>query len=286
VIGFLGAFTSDIHKNYGSVIYWLWLIVAILFIISALRLHLSSRSSIALVVDNEGLSDQVRELQIDSEQLTRAIDLLALQVNYGASARATILSHARRGIRTIEQLKEALADMAAPLYSQGEFIFDFRLSEKWSFTVFLFSEKQRLLLPVWRERAKDFPSFGETRAWGPGEGHVGKAFVDQKSIITGDVRSPEAAEFSSIPPHRRKDYDDDLYVSFASIPIGPILEEDRRPYGVIVGTSNQPGRFDREKAGILFQVAGAIASLLITSESDIDNLLVPQVTTESKEKAG
>jgi hypothetical protein len=275
LIGVLGAFSSDIRASYGAVVYWVWLAVATLFILSALRLQLSSRSSIALVVENERLSDRIHILETDAEQLTRAIDFLALQVSYNSSARAAVLAHAQRGIQDVQQLREALADMAAPLYLQGEFIFDFKLSEKWSFTIYLYSAEQRMLLPVWRERAKDFPSLGDTRSWGPGEGHVGKAFVDQKSIVTGDVRSPEAAEFSSVPPQLRKEYDDELYVSFASIPIGPILEHDNRPYGVLVGTSNRAGRFDRENAGILFQVAGTIASLLITSKSDIDKLPPP-----------
>ncbi len=285
VLGLLGAYTAEIQRAFGSVALGAaWLLVLILLGFFAVRFNPTGRSLLALAVENEELEDKAAELEERARQLQRAIDLLAFEAGYAASARAAILLHARSGIRSLDELKGALADLAVPLAYQSEFLFEFGPSEGWNFAIYLYSEDRDVLLPVWRIRAENHPSprGGMGREWNRGEGHVGKAFVDQKPIITADCSQPEAAEFSTLPPGKERPHDP-AYVSFASIPIGPILSEDRRPYGVIVGTSDRPGRFNRSTAGVLVQIAGAIASLLITGGFNIDDFLEPNSGSPTKQ---
>ena len=283
VFAVLGAFTPDIHKDYGDLItFVVWVIVVVAFLLSAMRYNISEPAAIGLVVENEDLEKGIESLERDLEQLQDSISILSMQSSYSKSIRATILEYklAENKVTNLEDLRSMIDALSSTLYIDGEFIFGLGSSELWNFAVYLYSEDNRNLVPVWREKSRNHPSTDMGRIWNPGEGHVGKAFVDQKSIITEDAREDGVSEFSATPPGKNKAYDQSAYVSFAAIPIGPILIKDTRPYGVIVGTSDRPGRFDVEKAGILEHIAGAIAAALITGDLDIDTLCeIPEPAT-------
>lgn len=275
VCAVLGAFTPDLHRDLGSYgLGFLWLAVLALLAVFAIRLNPTGESLLELAVENEDQQDKIAQLTDREAELATQIDRLAFESSYSLSVRAAILTFARAKIATMEELRKAIDDLASPLYLQGEFIFQLQAAEAWNFAVYLYSAERDLLVPVWREKARRHRSAHGSlgREWGRGEGHVGKAFVDKRVIITGDALSRDAEPFSTVPPSKERDYDKALYRSFASVPIGPLLEGDGRPYGVLVATSDRVGRFDRGNAGILEQIAGAIASLLIAGELDIDKV--------------
>ena len=275
VCAVLGAFTPDIHKEYGSnLVAVIWLAVLAFLAVFAIRLNPTGESLLGLAVENEDQQETIAAMTDREAQLRELVDRLAFETNYSASVRSAILSLARQKIATIDGLEKALHDLASPLDLEGEFIFDLAPSEAWSFAVYLYSKDRDLLVPAWRRKAKGHKSArgGIGREWARGEGHVGKAFVDQRMIITGDAQHPDAEPFSAVPLVKERPYDRATYRSFASVPIGPLLTGDGRPYGVLVATSDRVGRFSRENAGILIQIAGAIASFLITGGLDIDEL--------------
>lgn len=275
VCAVLGAFTPDLHKDYGTdVVIAIWIVVLFLLAALAIRLNPTGESLLELAVENEEQGDTIAALTDEGAQLNALIDKLAFQANYSSSVRSAILTFARQKIESVQALEKAVDDLASPLYLEGEFIFDIGPSEAWSFAVYLYSEQKDLLVPIWRRKSQNHksPRGNLGREWGRGEGHVGKAFVDQRMIITGDAQHPDAEPFSAVPAVKERDYDKALYRSFASVPIGPLLADDGRPYGVLVGTSDRVGRFGRDNAGVLVQIAGAVASLLITGELDIDKL--------------
>jgi len=284
VIGFLGAFTTEIYKSYGNVVYAIWTVVLVLLGLFWWRWNPADESVLELIVENERLERQLATSNSTIEQLSQSIGLLSLQVTYSNSTWPMVLEHSRREILTLGDLRESISEIATPLDLQGEFAFGFAPAERWSFAVYLYSERQDLLLPVWREKAKTHPSLDAGRTWGRGEGHVGKAFVDRKAIITGNSRNPAAAELSALPPGRENAYDKDVYISFAAVPVGPLLKDENRPYGVLVGTSDRVDRFDREKAGLLIQIADGIAGLIATSRLDFDLLLTAEA--ENDHQAG
>jgi len=273
VFGFLGAYSEAMKPAIGLFgVFLFWLVAVILLAFFAIRLHVPEKSLHGLLVENEDKDEEIQSLIESNQGLEEAINLLSLQVNYCSSARGIMLTHARSDLKTLAELRTAIDDLATPLYLQNEALFGFGSSEQWCFTLYLYSQHHEQLLPVWRRKSANHLSGDKPRIWERGEGHVGKAFVDQKAIITGNASDGEVAEFSTLPPGREKDYDSKTYISYASIPVGPILSEDRRPYGVLVGTSDRPGRFDRENSAILYQISGAVASLLISGNLDIDDI--------------
>ena len=74
-----------------------------------------------------------------------------------------------------------------------------------------------------------------------GAGHVGKVFAGQREAVADDAMKPEYRDMFDMPPEQGGKTDDaNIYRSIASVPIRlgtqPLL-------GVLVATSDQPGRF-------------------------------------------
>lgn len=271
----LGAFTPDLDKVYGTdVVVAIWGALLLILAALAIRLNPTGESFLELAVENEEQEEQIALLLESEQELSSIVDRLAFETAYALSVRSAILAFARQGVRTSEDLEKVLHDLASPLHLQGEFIFGLGPGEAWSFAIYLYSAEADLLVPIWRRKSQNHRSSGKGlgREWGRGEGHVGKAFVDQRTIVTGDAQHPDAEPFSSVPTGKERTYDATAYRSFASVPIGPLLAEDLRPYGVLVATSDRVGRFGRENSGILEQIAGAVASFLITGGLDIDRV--------------
>ena len=152
------------------------------------------------------------------------------------------------------------------VHLEGEFIFGLGPSEEWSFAVYLYSQDKDLLVPVWRRKSKTTNRRAVILAEsGRGEkGTSEKAFVDKRSIITGNAQHPDAALFRCTL-EKTRDYDKGSYRSFASVPIGPLLAEDSRPYGVwSLSLEIMPACSHKFRR--------AIASFLITGDIDIDKL--------------
>lgn len=83
----------------------------------------------------------------------------------------------------------------------------------------------------------------EHRRWRVGEGHVGKAFELQRELVCSDAREPDVAMWIAAPPDKVKDTDDRRYVSLAAVPVGLKASE---PLGVLIMTSDVPGRFSND----------------------------------------
>ena len=96
--------------------------------------------------------------------------------------------------------------------------------------------------------------------------------MNGKPIITGDASHPEVSPLSAVPQAKERRSDLDLYRSYASIPIGPLLEGETTPYGVLVATSDRVGRFDKENTLALVHMADLIASNIALLDLRIDRL--------------
>jgi nitrate reductase NapE component len=273
VMGWLGAFTSDIYRVHPWLAVALWVLTFISFGLFWWRAYPSTPALLKLVDQNETLGDQIDELEITISDLGQSLNLLAAQATFSISSRVMLVHYLKRGISTVAEVRECFSEILAPAYLDGEFLFGFGGSERWNFAVYLYSSEQDLLVPVWREKAQNHPSAGMGRSWGRGQGHVGKAFVDLQTIITGDSQLEEVAQLSAAPTRLQRGYDGSTYRSFAAIPIGPMLpDKEPLPYGVLVATSDRVGRFDRENTAVLSQAAGIIGSLIALGSLEIDRL--------------
>ncbi|CAJ0867314.1 hypothetical protein AMST5_01942 [freshwater sediment metagenome] len=272
IIGLMGAFTSDIYKSHGWLVFLLWTIIIVFFGLFWWRAYPAPQSLLKLVHENEGMETKIQNLEKDVSALEESIRMLASQAELALSSQSIIITSLDRRISTLDDLRWAISDLCAVFYIEGEFVFGFGGSELWNFGVYLYSKKSDLLVPVWREKSRNHPSQGTGRTWERGQGHVGKSFADAQVIITGDALQPDVRQLWWAPTGSEKPYDGEVYRSFASIPIGPIREDEKRPYGVLVATSDRLGRFDRENAVILQLVAGAIGSILVLSGATYDSL--------------
>lgn len=144
------------------------------------------------------------------------------------------------------------------------------LAYTFTLSVYIYSKERDLLIPVWRKRSECHPSSGAGRSWGRGQGHVGKAFVDRKPIVTGDAGHPDVKQLCGAPASLEAEYDQLAYRSFASVPILAATQES--PYGVLVATSDVVDRFDDVSSQLLLIHADAIGALFALNNVDIDCL--------------
>lgn len=144
-------------------------------------------------------------------------------------------------------------------------LFGFTADDIWSFAVYLFDGGEQRLVCVWRIADERHRSQGvPVRTWAAGEGHVGQALVyrqgwaGHRGLVTPDVTAIERADQFEAPQPR--EYDADVYRSFASICFGGLDPEATRN-GVVVGTSSRPGAFDNLSALPLRHLAAVLSTL-------------------------
>jgi hypothetical protein len=269
-----GVFTPSLFDKMGWLpITIMWLVLVIFHVVFWWRTKPAPHSLLKLIVESEDRESEIYQLKQTIHGLGQAIELSSALATLNYTTRRMVVKYVQNGISTKDHLYESLSEIMAPLHLEGEHFFGIQGSERWNFAVYLFSAKEDQLVPIWREKARNHPSEGAGRSWGRGEGHVGKAWVNGKAIITGDASHPEVAPLSAAPHEKERDYDVGLYRSYASIPIGPLLEDEGFPYGVLVATSDRIGRFDKENTAILVHIADSIASLLSLSGANLDTLV-------------
>jgi hypothetical protein len=143
---------------------------------------------------------------------------------------------------------------------------EIEMDEKWNISLYVMDSETGMLICSYCRRPDAADQNRRHRSWLPGEGHVGKAFQDRKDLICSDTRMPDVAGFFSAPPEKIAEYDQVKYVSIASVPL--MLGGLREPLGVLVATSDQPGRFVNNPEGRIDSVepirvlADVIATLL------------------------
>ncbi|WP_349358610.1 GAF domain-containing protein [Stappia sp.] len=198
-----------------------------------------------------------------------------LSFAYRAMSIYYINSIKRDGI-DIFQLKEIFNEILSMFYLEGDKVFGFKISEKWNVGVYLFNEDIGVLQSVWRHRANGHPSTGLGRDWLPGEGHVGKAFLDRRPILTGNANDEAVAQLCRARNSKQLPYDSSAYISFASVPIAISGKEEENPFGVLVVTSDQEGRFYEESTTeLLMHAAETLALIFELSDIDMSCLLSP-----------
>jgi hypothetical protein len=270
LIGVGGAYTGDMGKLHPFIPFAFWLVLLGIYALLWWRVRPANRSIIGLLRDSERLSYELSQRKNDVDQLGQSLDLLIWQSEISLSTRRMVVAYVEQGVTDINSLRECLGELLAPVYQSAEELFGTGASERWSVAVYLYSKKQDELIPIWTERAQLHPSTGNGRNWARGEGHVGKAFVNGSAIITLDASHPDVAALSATPPGKTKSYDD-VYRSFAAVPIGPLVGEGL-PLGVLVATSDRSGRYDQENTNVLRHLADVIAGLVTLAHIDVDVL--------------
>lgn len=268
--GVLGAFTSELWK-YSPTLCWIaWLLLLGGFAAILLRNFPAARSFAALAISCENLERHVEELEFDRDELVGSIELQVYHNRISLASIRLAASCVDNGELSQAEFTEFCGELLSPLYLDGGTLFGFSASECWNFAVYLYSEKRDALVPIWREKSAIHPSQSMGREWAPGQGHIGKAFVDTKPLVTKDAYQAEVAQFCTAPRDKEAAYDSLAYRSFASIPIGP-MNSDKSPYGVLVASSDVEARFDKENTAILLHNAETMALVLALTDTKIES---------------
>lgn len=273
VFALLGALSPLIWERFGPE--WavgIWVFPTVAYIALLLRATPRSRSILRLVVEYAESRHTISDLErsvADFEASTLVVESSAAHL---AANNAIIAEAMLRGISNYGDLEETLTEMLFPLIVDGEVLFGMRYSERWSFSVYLYSVSRGELINVWREKSGTHPGGKRGRPLRPGEGHIGQAFLNERAIITVDATAPAALPLIATPAAKTKPYDVDVYRSFASVPVGPLARGAGSPSGVLVATSDSAGRFFGGNARILEEMAAAIALCLQVTQVDIDRL--------------
>ncbi len=145
--------------------------------------------------------------------------------------------------------------------------------EQWNFAVYLHDARRNVLVCAACRRPTREASEAPHRDIAPGAGHVGKAFISTKEAVADDATRPEYRDMFEMTIEQGGKADDALvYRSIASI---PIRLGQSPPVGVLVATSDRPGRFKPramqdgasgfDTVEPLRACAGALAILFATS---------------------
>lgn len=121
--------------------------------------------------------------------------------------------------------------------------FDFEATEHWTFSVYRADDDPdccTILSPISSRRSDRAFDARKARSWPVGVGFAGISFARGGELIIGDISNKALGNFDNLPEYLAKEDDQTKYRSIASVPIFVGGEK----WGVVVATSNTPGRFD------------------------------------------
>lgn len=122
--------------------------------------------------------------------------------------------------------------------------------EYWTIAIFRYSAEGTSsgeLRCVAHQRSDRSDESRERRSWLPGEGIAGHSYQANREIVVHDVRDAQNGGWVHVPPHKRKPEDSERYRSMAAVPVR--VSGMERLWGVVVATSDQPGRFTIDSEG-------------------------------------
>ena len=194
-------------------------------------------------------------LQIQHETIEWLEASRALSVFWSTSQ--GLLTHIPHG--SDDDLAYMCGIIVNPMISLAKTLFGFEFDDVWSTAVYRFETAENMLRPIWFERSESHPSTGLPRAWQPGDGHVGSAFLQERILFTTDATSEEASPLLKPSVANEREHDAQVYRSFVSAPISLDAEQETLRFGVLVLTSHVAGRFDEENERIVGHAAQVLA---------------------------
>lgn len=219
------------------------------------------------------LQDRVAELGSSNERLVSEIGYLSTVQEAAFAWHVMLRGYVAQGISEPSAFIEAVDEIMSIAVGAREKLFAMESGELWNFSLYVMIPSRGKLVPVWRDREPRHPSVNKGREWGPGQGHIGKAYADRSAKITNDATDPDVAGLLEPPEPMRQAYDDKAYRSFASIPVG-LMVDDADPFGVLVATSDRVGRFNKGNCLILRHAALVLTHLAYYCKLDPEKLLL------------
>lgn len=221
------------------------ILLLILVVVAGAVLVLTDKSATTVVHDAQLVIEARDEATTQLGEANAVIAALTDQL--AKDGRVADITEAMRAVidvalaqETIDeaQLKTWFVDLLDFFVSSKLTVFGIA-DEQWNFSIYLLNDAGELECSATRRptsKEQDAPH----RSWRSGEGHVGKAFQGGRALVCSDSTDPNVRGFFDAPDGKATDYDADRYRSIAAI---PIQADGQSPYGVLVATSEVPGRF-------------------------------------------
>lgn len=234
-------------------------------------------SSIILVYVDQTTPELIEENLLvlrDNEELLDSLesaydyqDHLLARTTVNSQVRELVETAVVNGCENLEQASQFARSILSIFVERRLSLFGIG-DEYWNFGVYYYQKNTDRLVCIACRRESIEEEDQEHRSWEPGSGHVGLAFSRSAEIIFADATVPELRPVLEAQGENTREYDADRYVSLASIPIST---DGTHPLGVLIATSNAPGRFkndqertpdDWENADVLREVAASLAIIL------------------------
>lgn len=176
------------------------------------------------------------ELEESDELLYRQARLLAVTTALREIAEEVLLT----GPGDSEVETNRFTRVLEILVNQKYVLFGMK-DERWNFALYLFDGALGTLVCASCVRPTRAESDAPHRNIAPGTGHVGKVFTSKREAAADDATKPEYRELFEMTHEQGGKMDDaNVYRSIASVPV-QLGSND--PVGVLVATSDRPGRF-------------------------------------------
>lgn len=245
IAGFSSPFANIVDQSHKSQVYFFQIVGAVLVFAGGVVMEFFDegvadaikRANDLADLAEEG-QDQIRDLWVDFEWFTRlysaATALFYIVEEAVVSGSVTDAEQTRR----FGAMLDVIVAEKATLFGMD--------SDRWNFAIYLYDAGDNRLNCKACRRPIRAEEEAPHRSWKPGEGHVGIAFQTKREIVAGDTSEPEARALFDGPDPTMRDVDRARYRSIASIPISLA---NASPVGIVVATSDTPGRFHiRQKA--------------------------------------
>lgn len=125
----------------------------------------------------------------------------------------------------------------------------FQVDEYWTLAVYAYEENDTggQLVCTAHMRSQRADEKKEHRTWKVGQGVAGQTYALRQELVIDDLSQKSQAMWLNVPQDMQKQNDDARYRSFAAVPVRAANAEAL--WGVVVASSDQPGRFYPEEEG-------------------------------------
>lgn len=252
--------------------------IAVFVIVIATLLAITDRSGPEALREAYSSSELVKQLQM--EHASARVDVEKAAIEFSALTTLYVTSSALRefiqpviseGPGDVGAQSARLSALIDILLSNKQELFGIS-DERWNFSIYLIDEEGNSLRCAACRRRDRADEVAEHRTWPVGIGQIGLAFRDQVEVVVGDVQNPEFEAYFRAPPSLYRADDGDRYRSIAAVPISA---NGIRARGVVIATSDVPGRFvpssakaigERDTVEPLRVLAGTLVILLTATE--------------------
>jgi hypothetical protein len=219
---------------------------AVVAVLIAVVLALTERNLPEALQAAHASEERVKQLeagkqsdQLRSEEIAARFSSLTTLYATSIALREIVEPVLSQGAGDERAQKKRLGAMLDILLSSKKELFGIT-DERWNFSIYLWNDASKELVCFACRRRDRADEEATHRAWPTGTGQIGVCFQSQRELVVGDVQMPEFKAYFHAPDPLSRSDDAERYRSIAAVPISM---NGGVPHGVVIATSDVPGRF-------------------------------------------